>query len=133
MKFLNILVLTISLFVSLITFISSNAHANSTFDLNWSGSSFGNSATAVGQLTLDPTGVSYLTNSNAGPGAGFGLASAIGFISFLITVTGATSGNGTFTLQAGDTFRLHTPTPLNTNIQLIGQDVSGGRYDIWSG
>jgi hypothetical protein len=61
------------------------------FNLTWSGASFGNSATATGVIGLD------LTTIPAAPS--HTLPSIPSWItSFTITITGASSGNGTFTL-----------------------------------
>jgi hypothetical protein len=64
-----------------------------TFDLTWSGASFGNTAMATGQITFDP---SLLTNP--------GVTDPIAVTAFSITVSGASSGNGTFGLGDFDDF-----------------------------
>lgn len=82
------------------------------FDLNWSGESFGNNAVAVGTITLDD---SILVN----PGFN-GLFS--GYItSFSITVSGATSGNGTWTESNFDDIFWYTDTALDLTQELVGQ------------
>ncbi len=89
------------------------------FDLNWSGESFGNNAVAVGTITLDD---SILVN----PGFN-GLFS--GYItSFSITVSGATSGNGTWTESNFDDIFWYTDTALDLTQELVGQPTS---MDPW--
>jgi hypothetical protein len=56
-----------------------------TFDLEWSGAGFGNNATAIGRITLDPSEVANPGNSWLNV-----------LTDFIITVSGASSGNGAF-------------------------------------
>src|SRR5271169_3440708 len=60
-----------------------------TYNLAWSGATFGNGATATGQITLDLT-----TLPNPGPTV-YDMYNDIS--SLTITVVGASSGNGTWT------------------------------------
>jgi hypothetical protein len=60
-----------------------------TYDLAWSGATFGNDATATGQITLDLT---TLPNPAA---QGYDLSNDTA--SLTVTVVGASSGNGTWT------------------------------------
>jgi hypothetical protein len=119
-----------TLFFALIIFSSPLSKADTTFQLNWTSSG---SASATGQITLDSTGLSYLTTPNIGPGALSSSPSSIGFTGFSITISGASSGNGTFTLQTGDTFRLFTPTALDLTRNLVGQPVAGGNWGDTAG
>jgi hypothetical protein len=65
-----------------------NAGTLQTFDLAWSGASFGNGATAVGTITMD---VSRIFNP------GHTQQNSSQFVTaFSITITGASTGNGTF-------------------------------------
>ncbi len=66
-----------------------------TYDLQWSGLEFGNAASATGQVTLD-------TNLVPNPGFYLGQWAGSGFSNFSITVTGALTGNGTFSTANGD-------------------------------
>lgn len=64
-----------------------------TFDIKWSGSSLGNSATATGTVTFD----TFLLPN---PGDYFDSSAIPAFItSFTITVSGAGTGNGSFSLS----------------------------------
>jgi hypothetical protein len=86
-----------------------------TFDLQYSGASFGNSATGVGTITFDGTVV---------PGLGsFGNVSeaTLGITAFSITISGASSGNGTFGLADVDNWIWAVSAPLNYSVDLVGQ------------
>jgi len=63
-----------------------------TFDLVWDGTPFGNSASAIGSITLEE---SLLPN----PGSSFGSLASFGVSALSVTVTGASAGNGTFGLS----------------------------------
>jgi hypothetical protein len=68
-----------------------------TYDLAWSGAGLGNGASAMGTMTVDLT---TLINPTVLPGLGdSGYYDIVGDITSLnITVSGATSGNGAYTL-----------------------------------
>jgi hypothetical protein len=92
-----------------------------TFDLTWSGAAFGNSATATGQITLDlttlpnPTALSHFDANITGD-----------VTAFSVTITGASSGNGTFGL--GDFSEILWNTAggtLDLTKELFGQPTSG--------
>ena len=89
------------------------------FDLAWSGASFSNSATATGSITVDDT---ILPN----PGITVGTPAAVGITAFEITIAGATSGNGTFTLADYNVFVFEVDgvTPLDLTQELVGQPLS---------
>lgn len=82
------------------------------FDLKWSGERLGNKALATGFIDFDPAQFSN-------PGQAFNLI----VDDFSITVTGATIGNGTFTLSDFGYFRFETPpnSPLDFTQELVGQ------------
>lgn len=65
-----------------------------TFNLAYTGAGFGNDATAIGSITLDdsvlPTDEIFLFDT---PGT------TLGVLDFSLTVSGASAGNGTFTLS----------------------------------
>lgn len=91
-----------------------------TFNLNYSGASFGNGATAVGHVSFDdtilPTGPASLANVSA---------ATLGVVGWDLTVSGATTGNGTFTLgdlapQTAGWIWVAT-APLNFALELVGQ------------
>jgi hypothetical protein len=93
------------------------------FDLTYSGAPFGNAATATGKISFDD---SILPNA---PGGHVNVSAAtLGIVDFSITVSGASSGNGTFTLSD---FQLVPgeengwiwilSAPLNLAAELVGQ------------
>src|SRR6476659_8180901 len=72
-----------------------------TFDLSWSGASFGNTAVATGAITFDPTVLDPINTNDqtvlfVSPPNPFATA-------FSITISGASAGNGTFGLGDFDT------------------------------
>jgi hypothetical protein len=93
--------------------------AMTTFDLDWSGASFGNSAVASGFITVD---------ESVFPGGSTSLPSP--FVTALqLTISGASSGNGTFTLTDFNSLRFYTPSTsdhLDLSQNLIGQTLSSG-------
>lgn len=112
-----------NVFTSAILFSSIQAYADSTFRLEWSGASFGNTATAVGSITFNPAGLAYLTTANSTSPP----TSAIGVTAFTMTINGAGIGNQTLSLaNNGGDFTIWSPSPLNLTRQLIGQPVGGG-------
>jgi hypothetical protein len=107
-----------------------------TFDLTWSGSALGNNATATGQITID---TSLLPNPSPGPVDISGDVTA-----FSITVSGSSSGNGTFGLADFAFTGVSGNITWNTNggtldltKELIGQSTSnmpwGTTHDGTSG
>ena len=83
------------------------------FNLTWSGATFGNSATATGVIGLDLTTIPAAPNIN-------GLA---GITSFTITITGASAGNGTFTLTDFGSFIFQSSgITLNYTTDLMAQN-----------
>jgi hypothetical protein len=84
------------------------------FDLKWSGEFFGNEASATGFIDFDPAQFSN-------PGETYNLID-----DFSVTVTGATVGNGTFTLSDFAYFRFVTPpnSPLDFTQELVGQPAT---------
>src|ERR1700691_2410264 len=88
-----------------------------TFDLAWSGASFGNSAMGTGTVTFDP---SLLNNP--------GNNDPLNVTAFSITISGATNSldDGTFGLADYGGFLLDTGgATLNFSQQLIGQGGYG--------
>jgi hypothetical protein len=84
------------------------------FNLTWSGATFGNSATATGVIGLD------LTTIPAAPNIVHSLA---GITSFTITITGASAGNGTFTLTDFGSFIFQSSgITLNYTTDLMAQN-----------
>lgn len=89
-----------------------------TEQLLWSGAPFGNSAQAVGQLTFDTDLFGGGLHSVALPDPGV--------IAFTLVVTGATRGNGTFTLADFDALYLGAPGALDFTRELVGQPLPNG-------
>lgn len=106
--------------------VTAYADVFQTYNLAWSGASFGNDAMATGQITLDLT-----TLPNPG-GPAYDMINDI--VSLSITVTGATSGNGTWTkTDLAPISNLGTYTywdtgggALDLNQELVGQPTANG-------
>jgi len=85
------------------------------FDLEWSGDFFGNGASATGFIDFDPAQI-------PNPGSNSNLI----VDDFSVTITGATVGNGTFTLSDFNRFLFQTPpnSPLDFTQELVGQPAT---------
>ncbi len=108
-----------------------------TFDLAWSGASFGNSASATGSITFDDALLFNpgLNSSENNPGY---------VIDFSITVVDAAFGNGTWGLADYDQIYWVTDLALDLGQELIGQPTSqnpwgtsvpsntGGDFNVFS-
>jgi hypothetical protein len=82
----------------IVTWSSALADVFQTYDLAWSGAFLGNNASASGDITLDLT--TLINPSVPGGLGGTGYYDIVNDISSLtVTVTGAVSGNGTYTLS----------------------------------
>jgi hypothetical protein len=94
-----------------------------TYDLTFSGASFGDSAIGTGTVRID---TSLLNNPGSTDTA---LQSFVG--AFAITISGATSGNGTFGMAdyAGFSFDTNDAT-LNLATQLVGQTTPHGTWGV---
>jgi len=91
-----------------------------TFDLNWSGEYFGNNAEAFGTITIDD---SALINP------GFNFSDVNPFVTdFSITVSGASSGNGTWSFADFVSILWYSDTALDLTQELVGQATSN---DPW--
>src|SRR5262245_42462379 len=120
----------IALFSGLSLFPPAKADVFQTFDVEWSGASLGNSATASALITFDLT---TLPNPNSNPGV---LSPVTKYISALsLTVSGAGPGNGTFGLSdfspggSLDTFRWSTNgATLDLTKELVGQPTLGSPW-----
>jgi hypothetical protein len=89
-----------------------------TFDLTWSGDSFGNQATATGQITID-------TLLLANPTPAF-VVDDINVRAFSITVSRASAGDGNFRLVDFHTFDWGTNgATLDLTRELVGQPTVG--------
>ncbi len=108
--------------------VSAYADVFQTYDLAWSGVSFGNNATATGQITLD---LSTLPNPSGGT---YDMYNDI--VSMTLTISGATSGNGTWSKSdLAPISNLGTYTywdtggaMLDMNQQLVGQPTTGSPW-----
>jgi hypothetical protein len=110
---------------------SAKADVFQTFDVEWSGASLNNTATASALITFNLT-----TLPNPNSTANFVLSPVSDFITALsLTVSVAGSANGTFGLNDfspgsfGDTFRWSTNNAtLDLTTQLVGQSTPGGPW-----
>ena len=93
--------------------------AQETLDITWSGASFGNNATATGFITFD--NASLPQNSVSGNHLPDAAITNLG-----ITISGASSGNGTFNLSDFTAITFWAPSPLDLSKQLIGQTLTNG-------
>jgi hypothetical protein len=96
------------------------AAATRSLNISWSGASFGNTASATGHITFDDSQLPNVgfQNWNGLPGSGV--------TDFGVTITGASSGNGTFTLADFSALYFATPSLLDLSTQLIGQSLTNG-------
>jgi hypothetical protein len=109
------------LFAALMLVPAAFADQYQTYNLAWSGASFSNSASATGQITIDLT---TLPNPNSDGG---NMGSSIQ--SLTVTVTGANSGNGTWTLSDLRTNNWWTgDVTLNMLTELVGQPTAGSSW-----
>jgi hypothetical protein len=95
--------------------ISMNVLADTTFQLTWTGQG-ASSASATGYVTLNDT--SMLTTARS---SSYNAYSGNNISSYSITVTGASSGNGTFTLTDVNSAPIWTKFSLDLTQNLIGQ------------
>lgn len=91
-----------------------------TFDVIWSGAMFGNDASAKGVFTFDDTIVPDIGGENVHFVADGGITS------LSLDVTGASSGNGHFTLADFEGFFFAAASPLDYSKELIGQSMGNG-------
>lgn len=105
-------------------FFGSLAHVLATyktFNLTWSGASFGNGASATGYFTVD---TACLNNPGFTSFSGMSALSALS-----ITVTGSSGGNGTFGLSDFSTFFINTAGGiLDLNREWFGQANPEGAW-----
>ena len=91
-----------------------------TFDVQWSGLSFGNQATGTGFISFDdallPDMGSELPNFFPSPAVS----------NLQVTIAGAAAGNGTFGLGDFSSYYFSSPSALDLSRELIGQSLSNG-------
>jgi len=85
-----------------------------TFDLLWDGTPFSNSASAFGSITLDQTTLPT-------PGFSFNPLSTFGVTDLSVTVSNASSGNGTFGITDFNSLIWDASAPLDFGMELVGQ------------
>lgn len=117
-------------FLSCSAFLAAAATANAytTFYLQYSGVSHGNSAIATGTIVID-------TDLLLNPGGLFEpLPLSPTVVGGSLTVSGATSGNGTFTLDDYSDWLWYTGgVALNLSTELVGQPTSTNTWGSVSG
>ncbi len=95
--------------------------APETFNLAWSGASFGNDATATGRITIDTDSFTTIYSDISFPDARVSDLS--------LTISGANKGNGTFGLSDFNFLAVWAPTALDFSRELVGQaDADGGTW-----
>ena len=114
------------LFMATVAVLTLGAAATSqaavhTMDINWSGAQFGNSAVASGVFTFDDAVAPDLGGVQNTHSVGDG-----GLLSLSMTISGASSGNGSYTLADFGSYYFAANTPLNYNQELIGQSMGNG-------
>jgi len=93
------------------------------YTADWSGATFDNGATAVATFDLDVTAMEATLGNNTG---GYYAGGLDGYISDLsLTVTGASSGNGTFTTSDFGSFTIETDGPMDFSSDLAPQSNLG--------
>lgn len=104
--------------------IAANADA-AIYNLQWSGSSFGNTAVATGTIDLN-------VNMMPNPVSEFGNTIPAWVNSISVTISGASSGNGTFTTADFESIAFSSASfTLNLNAELVGQN--GGLFTGFNG
>ena len=103
----------ITLFV--LVFASASLQAGPiTFDLEYSGTSFGNSAVGTGSITFDDANL-------PNPGVGILLSGTLTVLDFSITISGTAAGNGAFGLSDYVNFIWVTNPAVDLGAELISQ------------
>lgn len=90
-------------------------------EADWSGASFGNSASATATFSLDTATLNNPGFTVSNPSSAFQ--------NFQFTLTGASSGNGVFTASDFSLFILSTSSgTLDFHSELVGQSTPGGLW-----
>lgn len=110
--------ITATAFTAAALFGSTAFAKQETLNVTWSGASFGNTAVATGFFTFDTDLI---------PNIGFqDPINMDQVIDLGITITGANSGNGTFTKSDFNSIYFASASTLDYSTQLIGQSLSNG-------
>jgi hypothetical protein len=106
---------------------SVQANAGQVFDLTYSGATLGNNATATGTITLELLNMNNPGTTDQNP--------SLFVTDFSITVTGASSGNGTFGFSdfngsgiLGGFYLATNGGTLDFGSELVGQPTSGSAW-----
>lgn len=102
-----------------------------TLDIQWSGSPFGNNASATGFITFDNSSLPEVGTQNFIPLHPFFFGDPILITSVTvaglgITITGSNGGDGTFDLNDFSSIYFTTPSSLDLGNELIGQPLTNG-------
>lgn len=89
-------------------------------DVEWSGASFGNQATASGSITFDDSVLPQVGFQNSI------LLPSPNVTALSITISGSSGGNGTFGMADFGSIFFATPSALNLGTELIGQLLGNG-------
>lgn len=109
--------------------VDARADVIQTFDLSWSGAAFNNSATATGTVTINET---ILANPSVGQMFVFLPDPSI--LGLSVTVSGASSGNGTFGLSDFGSLYWNTGgVSLDLSKDLVGQATATSIWGTSSG
>ncbi|MGB0658869.1 MAG: VPLPA-CTERM sorting domain-containing protein [Mangrovicoccus sp.] len=112
-------ILYAALLASTSVFLTSTANAAiQTFDLAWSGDSYGNTAEATGYITFDDVIFGF-------PGAYSTDDWSLNVSAFEITVSGASFGNGTYSFGDFFSIQLRFEGLLDPSQELVGQTMTG--------
>jgi hypothetical protein len=117
--------LGIILTVLCLALVSEFRAAPITFNFTFSGASFSNGAVANGWITFSDASYAYQPVS----GSQY-LMSGSEVSALSLTVSGASSGNGTFTKSDFSAMTFWTPQALDLNLQLVGQ-APVGQNTFW--
>lgn len=98
--------------------------ALTTFQFTYSGAPFGNGARAIGTVALDLSLFDYVT----GPGEETPIITlpSPAVADIAMTVSGASAGNGAFSLKHFYSFWFSSPSALDLTRELIGQPLANG-------
>jgi hypothetical protein len=118
MRMMSLKRLAIGASVALAAFTGNAFAAKTTLEMTWSGEAFGNDARAVGFFTFDDPTLPNIDHESAIP---------VSELSDLVlTITGASSGNGTFRKSDFSALYFMSPSSLDLSKPLVGQALTDG-------